>query len=372
MQLIYLSPVPWNSFAQRPHKFVEWFHAQTGGRVLWVDPYPTRFPALKDFRRLRLRQAPTTVQHSSVPAWLSVLKPSGLPIEPMPGSGWVNGLLWQNHLRAINDFATTSKTLLAIGKPSVFALKLLKCMPDCLSLYDAMDDFPAFYAGFSRSAFARREREIARQVDVVWASSSVLHSRWAKVHDDVRLVQNGLDLSAVQLATQEKPMQASSPKNVLGYIGTIASWFDWEWVCTLAEARPYDEIRLIGPVFERVPDKLPGNINLLPACSHVEALKAMKQFRVGLIPFKKNELTASVDPIKYYEYRALGLPVISTDFGEMKLRVGEQGVFITHFLSDIPVMADSAIQFLEDESDANAFAIQNTWEARFDAAKLLL
>ena len=370
MQLIYLSPVTWDSFAQRPHKFVDWFHAQTGGCVLWVDPYPTRFPGWEDLRRLRRSTAATVQQRSCVPAWLAVLRPGGLPIEPMPGSGWVNGLLWRSHLRTIVDFAASRKTLLAIGKPSVFALELLKRTRGCLSLYDAMDDFPAFYTGFSRFALAHRERELAKQVDVILVSSSTLKSRWTKFHGDVRLVYNGLDLSTVQSAEQAQ-MQISSQKNVLGYVGTIASWFDWEWVCALAEARPYDEIRLIGPVFGRVPDKLPSNINLLPACGHVEALKAMKRFRVGLIPFKKNELTASVDPIKYYEYRALGLPVISTDFGEMSLRVGEQGVFITHLLSDIPAMADSALQFLEDASDARTFANQNTWEVRFDAAKLL-
>ena len=97
----------------------------------------------------------------------------------------------------------------------------------------------------------------------------------------------------------------------------------------------------------------------------------MAEFHVGLIPFKKNALTASVDPIKYYEYRALGLPVISTDFGEMSLRAGECGVFITQSVSDVPAIADSAIQFCGDAGDASAFAIQNTWEARFDAAKLL-
>ena len=33
MQLVYFSPVPWASFAQRPHKFVEWFHARCGAIV---------------------------------------------------------------------------------------------------------------------------------------------------------------------------------------------------------------------------------------------------------------------------------------------------------------------------------------------------
>lgn len=363
MRLVYISPVPWDSFAQRSHKFVEWFHGRAGAPVLWVDPYPTRFPNWGDLRRSRLSN-----QSGGRPSWLTVLKPSGLlPIEPLPGSGLVNGRLWQRYLNVIDDFVRSSKTLLAIGKPSAFALELLKISRHCSSLYDAMDDFPAFYSGLSRRALARREHEIVQRVDVVWVSSSELKSRWVRFHCNVRLVHNGLDFSAVQEVVQTPK---SSERKVFGYVGTIASWFDWEWVRTLADIRPNDEIRLIGPVFEQPVGKMPSNVKLLPACDHAAALKAMRQFHVGLIPFKKNALTASVDPIKYYEYRALGLPVISTDFGEMSLRVGEGGVFITQSACDVPTAALSAIQFKSNVREARVFAAQNTWEVRFDAARL--
>lgn len=78
----------------------------------------------------------------------------------------------------------------------------------------------------------------------------------------------------------------------------------------------------------------PANIKLLPECSHASAIAAMATFSVGLIPFKLNRLTASVDPIKYYEYRALGLPVLCTRFGEMALRDKEPGVWILDEDSD--------------------------------------
>jgi len=366
MRLVYLSPVPWESFAQRPHKFVDWFYGRTGGSVLWVDPYPTRFPNWKDLRRLRT--AAKISQSSAIPTWLTVLKPRALPIEPLPGSRWMNGRMWQGQQQQVTDFANQSKTWLVIGKPSVLALELLMRLRHCPSLYDAMDEFPAFYSGLSRVALARRERLIAQQVDVISASSSELKSRWARIHKDVRLVHNGLDLSAIQ-SVEWAPV--SSDNKVFGYIGTIGSWFDWGWVCALAKARPNDEIRLIGPVFEQPASKLPDNITLLPACNHSAALHAISQFHVGLIPFKKNALTASVDPIKYYEYRALGLPVISTDFGEMSFRSGECGVFITQSESDVSAMAEVALQFQGDADVARAFAQQNAWETRFDAARLL-
>lgn len=369
MQLIYLSPVPWDSFAQRPHKFVEWFHGRTGGLVLWLDPYPTRFPSWKDFQISRSSVVPR--QFSSTPSWLTVLKPGGLPIEPIPGSGWVNSQWWRSYLNLANEFSRNSKTLLSIGKPSVFALELLKLLRHCPSLYDAMDDFPAFYSGFSRFALAQREIKIARQVDIIWVSSSQLKSRWEFMHNNVCLVRNGLDLSAMPVVDSNLlSMSSSCEKKIFGYIGTIASWFDWDCVATLAKARPDDEIRLIGPVFEQLLGRLPSNVQLLPACDHATALKFMMEFHVGLIPFKKNVLTASVDPIKYYEYRALGLPVISTAFGEMRLRSNERGVFISQSQIDLPVLANSAVKFEQDADEANKFALKNSWEFRFESAKL--
>ncbi len=366
MRLVYLSPVPWESFSQRPHKFVEWFHNRTGGSVLWVDPYPTRLPAWRDFQRARLLASIN--KRSSIPLWLTVLKPGGLPIEPIPASAHINGLLWREHLREINRYAKGKKTLLAIGKPSVLALELFKLLRHCPSLYDAMDDFPAFYTGLSRFALVRTEREIARRANIILVSSSELKSRWMHVHHDVRLVHNGLDFLATRSADSVK---APSKHKIFGYVGTIAPWFDWDWICALAEARPNDEIRLIGPIFEKSVRKLPANVNLLPACARAAALNAMSQFDVGLIPFHKNALTASVDPIKYYEYRALGLPIISTAFGEMSLRTDEPGVFVSQSANDVATLAESAIEFNSDAGETHAFAVKNTWEARFDAAKLL-
>ena len=95
------------------------------------------------------------------------------------------------------------------------------------------------------------------------------------------------------------------PRPIIGYVGTIGAWFDWELVIALAKSSPKIEFRLMGPVYVR-PPTLPHNVCLEGALPHTEALLAMTQFNAGLIPFVENSLTACVDPIKYYEYRALG------------------------------------------------------------------
>lgn len=366
MQLVYMSPVPWLSFAQRPHKFVEWFHrSTTGGDVLWVDPYPTRFPMLSDFNRLSKQGDQSNQIHAS---WLRVIKPSALPIEPLPGSAWLNALMWRNVFNEVDTFAHQQPTLLVIGKPSVLALSLLKRLKQCRSIYDAMDDFPAFYSGFSRFAMYYREKQLVRHVDSVLASSTLLKKRWSRIRPDVKLVHNSMDANTLPAL---KIRDDKIDKKVFGYIGTIASWFDWDWVIALANLRPNDLVRLIGPVFTALPSELPKNIEILPPCKHQMALLAMQDFNVGLIPFKKNDLTASVDPIKYYEYRALGLPVISTNFGEMIFRSDEDGTFISHSTQDIYGLVGRSLLFKTDSEAICRFVLKNSWEARFEAAKII-
>jgi glycosyltransferase involved in cell wall biosynthesis len=292
-----------------------------------------------------------------------------MPLEPMPGCSRLNRRLWRNIFGAIKEFSITSEIVLAIGKPSALAQLLLERHPHCTSMYDAMDDFPAFYSGLSRRALVRRERAIARLVDVVWTSSSELQAKWKRQHPEVRVVKNGLDLAGLPDLVSLSPSRKRAER-VFGYVGTMGSWFDWSWVAALAQARPNDVIRLIGPVFERPRRALPDNVKLLPACEHAMALNAMLEFDVGLIPFRKNALTAAVDPIKYYEYRALGLPVISTDFGEMSHRADDLGVFISRNEYDAPELAELALHFESDPSLSEVFAKENSWATRFEAANL--
>lgn len=365
MKLVYLSPVPWASFSQRPHKFVEWFHTRTGGNVLWVDPYPTRLPVFNDFR---FSPSANHKPYEQIPSWLHVIKPRAFPIEPIRGLAMLNSRIWNHDLNKIDAFVGKQSGLLVIGKPSMLGLAVQDRLKRCRSVYDAMDNFPAFYKGISRNVMANHETQLVQRVNTVWVSSTELKQRFTKVHDHVRLIPNALDPSVLTIA---ESIGKDSKKIVFGYVGTIADWFDWEILIALAQAQPYNIIRLIGPVFQPIPPDLPNNIELLPECHHGLALKLMCDFDVGLIPFKVNDLTNSVDPIKYYEYKALGLPIISTDFGEMRFRKADDGIFICKSTKDARKTTESAISFKQDQASRVQFAMQNTWEVRFNGGGIL-
>ena len=52
MRLLYFSPVPAGSYAQRPHFMVRAWLDWGVESVLWVNPYPCRLPQWRDVRRL--------------------------------------------------------------------------------------------------------------------------------------------------------------------------------------------------------------------------------------------------------------------------------------------------------------------------------
>ena len=360
MRLIYLAPLNWSSFAQRPHMFVRWFHEKYQSPVLWVNPYPTRFPSWGDFKRIA--KSPDECS-TEVPDWLEIISPKSLPIEPLVGSQLIHYFLWQNLISQMRKFATQEKTLLAIGKPSELALQSIAALPDCSSFYDAMDDYPQFYSGLSRAAFVRREQSVVKKADYMAVSSSQLKAKWSHIRDDINLVHNAL---ASDLFLPVTPKATGNRQIVLGYLGTIAQWYDWDWVLRLAELFPSYILRLVGPLYESLPNNLPSNVEILPACDHASAINTMKQFDIGLIPFKKNKLTASVDPIKFYEYRALGIPVIATDFGEMLEYQSQPGLFLSRSKSDIEAQVNAALSYADSLESREKFIAENTWTRRFD------
>ncbi len=368
-RLVYLANVPWRSFSQRAHMFVRWIHDQHGAQVLWVDPYPIRFPRLSDLRRL---QKVASEEQEVQPSWLEVVKTTSLPLEPMLGSQYINSVFWRPLHRKIDAFIEKSDALIAIGKPSAFALQLLGRHEHTPFLYDAMDDVPEFFTGRARAAVRWRESEIAVGVDRIWVSSYTLQKKFAHHAGKTDLVLNACaDDNLPQLPKSVANSGVSRRYPVLGYVGAMAQWFDWDWVIKLANMCPQARIRLIGPLVTPPSQPMPDNIEILPACDHRDALNHMKSFDVGLIPFQINELTEAVDPIKYYEYRAMGLPVITTRFGQMRRRTSDQHIFFAEQDAAFDTILKQALACRVERQHVQEFRETHTWRRRFNSTNLI-
>ncbi|MDX2165107.1 MAG: glycosyl transferase [Gammaproteobacteria bacterium] len=352
MRLLYFSPVHWDSYYQRPHYMTQYFlEKNSNNKVIWVNPYPNRFPNLMDFINKRPKSPKLTPRLPN----LQIISLSALPVEPLPGSEHINfQLFWKKHWNIFKEISH-----IGIGRPSKFALMALNRLQHQISFYDAMDDFPEFYRGLSRLSMRRVEQKVASHVNKVFVSSTAL----AKKFPRATKILNAYNM-------QTLPEAQPSRSGIFGFVGSIGQWFDWEIVLTLAKALPNNTIRLIGPCFIPCPEALPKNIEMLPECSQPEAVEHIKQFHVGLIPFKQNTLTEGIDPIKYYEYRAMGLPILSTRFGEMQYRKTEPGVYFMN-TQNIQESATKALAFESSSTIIQNFRSQNDWKERFNQCEIL-
>ena len=363
MILVYFAPVPWDSYPQRPHYIAQHFLRRGGHRVVWIDPYPTRLPRLRDLYRPRSTPALGPV----CPGDLHVVSVHALPFEPLAAGAWINRtLVWSALARRMHPLVSDGSIAIGIGRPSALALSALRELRPVWAFYDAMDDFPEFYSGVSKRSAQRSEEQIAKAVDVVVTASSALWGKFASAGSRRSMIHNAFDMSPLP----SLPI-ARGGHRVFGYVGCVGAWFDWPLVARLADAVPDASVRVVGPCFSRPPRHLPSNVHLFPACSAGQAIEHLKGFSVGLVPFKLIPLTDAVDPIKYYGYRAMGLPVLSTAFGEMARRGIEDRTFI---VDRDAALAETARATLDAGAPTGAsvlaFRREHAWEHRLDKAHL--
>jgi len=383
MQLLYFSPVAADSYAQRPHFMVRAWLEWGAESVLWVNPYPCRLPRWQDLRR-----GPGLSNQASLrDPRVRVMSVPALPIEPLPLGAWLNRrLLGGKAWRKIERYATDGQTIVGVGRPCALALAALDELQQSGSFYDAMDNFPEFYGGLSRRAMLRTEQAVAERVDLIVASSTFLADKFTRRGLQAEKVLNACENDEYRMMNDEYNTRQSGVSDaslilhssfyihhspILGYVGCIGHWFDWPLVIRLARAMPDARLELVGPCVVKPPEKLPGNVRLLPACKHSETAGHLGRFSAGLIPFVNDALTAGVDPIKYYEYRAAGLPVLSTSFGEMALRGREEEVFFLDQNENLAEVVRTAIGRRVDPAETSRFRRENDWRRRFQGSGLL-
>ena len=362
MRLVYAAPVPFSSFAQRSHRFVEFFNERGGGRTLWIDPYPGRLPRLADSRRGRQRRYPRA------DAAVEVMLPAVLGVDPVMSVPLFRRLVWKPALKRIGTFTAGADWLLVIGRPSFLTLHLLANTAPRVSCYDAMDDFPEFYGGFSRWLSQRIESRIAGGVDAILVSSRALQDKFARRGFNTELVRNGL--APPQELARKTVGSSGRGQPVFGYVGTIGAWFDWALLGEMARKLLAVRFDLVGPVMTPTPRGLPANVRLCGECASEDVPGTLRGFTAGLIPFKVNRLTAAVDPIKYYEYRAAGLPVISTRFGDMAGRGAQQDVYLVDQRTDFQNLLGAIRERLCVSCvELDRFRVKHAWRSRFERSR---
>ena len=168
---------------------------------------------------------------------------------------------------------------------------------------------------------------------------------------------------AVQPGPSDVP---AGRRPIVGFVGALYEWIDWTLIGEVVRALPDCDFVFVGPHDGRSSTSaLSGvdNATFLGARPHDRVPAYVQAFDVCWVPFDQSRVSRAANPVKIYEYLALGKPVVSTpvadtDSFEGLVRVGHDADEIVEHLR--AALAEGSAQ-----ADRRvAFARANSWDAR--------
>lgn len=291
--------------------------------VLWVNYHASRMPTASssDLAYIARKLGQVLAGLKSPRPNLHVLTPL---VIPLPGSAWaqrLNRALLVGQIRRALHRVQAGPVQFWAFTPDV--AYLLGKFGEQKTVYYCVDDHSQF-TGYNREQVLRDEAELCRRADLVVTTSMALQEARQPHNPNTVLVPHGVDYDHFSRAFKEDlpaPADiAAIPHPRLGFFGLLRDWVDLDLLAEVARRRPDWHIVLLGDsTVDLTPFRSLPNMHFLGRKPYADLPAYCRQFDVGLIPFKINDLTRAVNPIKLREYLAAGLPVVSTPLPEVKV-----------------------------------------------------
>jgi len=298
-----------------------------------------------------------------------VFSPLVLPFPNARLAVWCNSWLLLFGIRKWINTLGAREAVFFSYLPTGIARKIMDAIHPIASVYFCCDNF---FARSSQSVkIEETENRLLEGVDLVLAPAVKICKRLQDKHPNVVLLQHGISenlITAPNLEKQNSPTRAVEAR-IFGYAGGLHDHLDQNLLVELARSYPQAEIRLIGPEqCDTSSLKAEPNIRLIGQKPHKDLPHLMRQFDVGLIPYKINQYTETVFPVKLTEYLACGLPVISTALPEViQFELNNPGLVVcaANPQEFIAALRPSRVaEMNKDGKKRQDFAFQNTWEKR--------
>lgn len=250
-------------------------------------------------------------------------------------------------------------------------------LPHRLIVYDCVDEYTAFPEfRHAKRWIAERERELCAAAGVVACTApSLLESKQKLAPGKTHLVHNVGDAEhfgkALDPALAIPDDLVGLPHPVVGFIGAVSDYkLNIDWVLYLARARPSWSIVLVGPTGVADPStdvgklKAQPNVHLLGHRSYEKLPSYLKGFDVAVIPYRINDYTRAVFPIKFFEFLASGRPVVVSPLPA--IREYWSAVRVAETQEDFVAACEAALH--EDSAQARTTRLElsskNDWDAR--------
>jgi glycosyltransferase involved in cell wall biosynthesis len=189
------------------------------------------------------------------------------------------------------------------------AIPLLNLLPKACSLYWTGDE-----------VVDKKEPELLKRVDHVFAiSPDAIAQKRPVVGGKLTAMPMAIDpqpFIAAQMAAEPPADLRALRRPLIGYAGAFSVRIDWQILREVAN-RTTGTLVLVGPAVDDEAARELKELSHRPSVVVLghrgvdEAPAYIAAFDAALIPYKRNQFNLGSNPVKFYEYLAAGVPVIS-------------------------------------------------------------
>jgi glycosyltransferase involved in cell wall biosynthesis len=279
-------------------------------QVLWMNPATEWRSAVRGGRlrerETRIEGLPDSFTVYDPPAWLPIVyKPS-----------WLGKFLARQRFRA----ATAALRRRGCRRIVLYlwhidlaeALDLAQPDVSCYHIYDEYSDAEV------ETPLDPKEERLIRSVDQVITVSPTMFERKGRLNPHTLQVTNGVTYEAFARSGRMPADLTNIPRPILGYSGYIKKQLDWKLLLALATRRPDWSFVFVGekrphPEIREMVDRMAAlpNVHFLGGKPSTELARYPQHFDVCLMPYRMNDYSKYIFPLKLYEYLAGGRPTVS-------------------------------------------------------------
>ncbi len=255
-----------------------------------------------------------------------------------------------------------------------YVLDYLDCEQYGSLVYHCVDDLSAI-PGIDSEAFIKKEEDLLKSANVVFTTSKKLYEKCSAINKNTHDFPNVVDWEHFSQAFNPGPDPddlKDIPHPRLGYVGVLSDLkVDFELLLSVAKEKPEWSIVLIGeeregqnnPIVKKLRER--KNVHFLGYKKYEDLPKYMRGLDVGLLPTLINSYTESMFPMKYFEYAASGLCVVSSRLSSFK----KEHNFLKTYETKKNLMEILRIAIISGKAsyeDAKKIVSDNTWNKRQD------
>lgn len=194
-------------------------------------------------------------------------------------------------------------------------------------VYEYIDELtPQITGNVPEFVYKRHDWILSNDIITAIATSDRLYKEIASYrNENILMLNNGVDYEHWHVENRIVPDDIQNiiaqNKTIIGYHGALANWIDYKLLSKIAENSNFI-LLLIGYEHD---DSLKKscllsykNVYYIGAKNYSELPSYAVFYDIAILPFKINDITLSVSPVKIFEYMALEKPIVSYGLPECK------------------------------------------------------